>query len=204
MRYAVLVGAAAILLAGPAMAGKITLYDDDDCEDSFRVLVDSEADLEMLDFRNETESVRVENGTWTLHRDVNFFSQSGPSLTVGPGGCVNLGEGHASSFPGDALDSVQLLQRGNPPPGLIILYANENLEPPYRYVITNTTELDDQDFNDRTESVRVVIGNWRLYRDEYFRAGGGPPVPVGPGNYPDIELLGFPDDEASSVQRIRD
>ena len=203
MRMALLLGTTLALLAGQAEAAKVLLYDQEDCEGDFRLLVDSEADLERMEFRNDAESVRVENGVWTFHRDVNFFSQSGPSLTLGPGPCINLGEGPAVSFPGDSMDSVQRIEIGTPPPGIIVLYDHRNLEPPYRVVIGNVTDLDDQDFNDRVDSVEVLLGNWRLYRDEGFGTGDGPPVPLTPGAYPDIELQGFPDDEASSVMRIR-
>lgn len=204
MRQVLLAGFFLGALAGQASANQVLLYDDEGCRGEYRLLIDSEADLERLEFRNDAESIRVVSGVWTFYRDVNFFSQSGPSLTLQPGGCVTLGEGAAVSFPRDSMDSVQRIQAGGALPGVIVLFDGVNLTPPYRVVIGNLTDLDEQDFNDRVESVQVLQGNWRLYRDENFGTGDGPPTPFGPGTYGDVELMGFPHDEASSVMRIPD
>ncbi len=204
MRRSALTALALCALSGHAIAGQVMLYDHENCEGSHRLLVDSEPDLDRLDFLNDAEAVRVVSGVWTFFRDVNFSTRSGPSLTLGPSGCVTLGEGVAEAFPGDGMDSVQRVEAGRPPPGLILLYDETHLMPPYRVIIGNETELDRQDFNDRVESIRVVSGRWRLYRDSGFGTGDGPPALLEPGTYPDTEYLDFPHDEASSVMRLPD
>lgn len=65
-------------------------------------------------------------------------------------------------------------------------------------------DLDAYDFDNDLESFRIVSGVWSIHRDDFFQNGNGPPIQLGPGDYPNIEQLGFPQDRASSVRLVQD
>ncbi len=195
-------GLIAMLAAGPAAGSEIILFDDANCAGTYRVLIESEADLDRVEFGNAAASVRVVAGTWTLFRDDNFQSNNGPPVTLPAGDCVNLGVGPTAQFPPELMDSVQLTAAAPGPGSAIVLYDGTNLSPPYRVLTSNTPDLDAMQFDNRISSFQVVSGLWRIFRDDGFQSNNGPPIEVGVGVYANIEDLGFPSDRASSVLRM--
>ncbi len=65
-------------------------------------------------------------------------------------------------------------------------------------------DLRDQNFDNDLESFRVISGTWRIHRDANYQDNSGPSLTVGPGDYPNIEQLGYPQDRMSSVRLIVD
>ncbi|MCB9947231.1 MAG: hypothetical protein H6842_05300 [Rhodospirillaceae bacterium] len=201
-RLGIIVSSILLLAGSPAWASEVVLYDAPGCAGPYRVLVDSEADLDRVDFGNAAASVRVVAGTWTFFRDDGFQSNNGPPVTLGPGDCVTLGAGPAAQFPPELMDSVQLTTPAPGPGSVIVLYDGPGLAPPYRVLTGNTPDLDQVAFDNRIGSFQVVSGLWRIFRDDGFQAASGPPVEAGTGVYGDIAALGLPADAASSVMRL--
>ncbi len=92
--------------AGAASAAEIILYDFFDFGGQSVTLTDSAPDLRTYNFDNDLESFRVISGNWRIYRDANYQSNSGPSLTVGPGDYPNI---EALGYPQDRMSSVRLL-----------------------------------------------------------------------------------------------
>lgn len=69
-----------------------------------------------------------------------------------------------------------------------------------RYVVTgDISDLDDIDFNNKVSAVIVRSGRWTLYRDDEF---AGDSITLGPGQYPDLEKLGFRRNVVSSIRAL--
>ncbi len=66
----------------------------------------------------------------------------------------------------------------------------------------STPDLRDYNFDNDLESFRVISGTWSIHRDANYQDNSGPSLNVGPGDYPKIEALGYPQDRMSSVRLI--
>jgi len=87
----------------------------------------------------------------------------------------------------------------------IILFENGNFHGKHRHVYTTETNLnhnDDNSFNDKTSSIVVLEGNWRLYRNADLNI---PYAPVlGPGLYSFVGNFDIENDQISSLQPTTD
>lgn len=191
----------ALVAGAPAMASEVVLYDNANCAGTYRILIQSESDLDRIEFGNEAASVQVIAGSWTFYRDDDFLSGNGPPFTLSTGGCVNMGGGPAAQFPPELLDSVQLVQPAAGPGAAIVLFDQTGFQGSYRVLTGNTPDLDAMEFDNRLASFQVLAGAWRIFRDDGFQANQGPPIEAA-GAVADIEQLGFPRDRASSVMRL--
>ncbi len=110
MRAAIkaLVLCAAALWAGAGVAGaaEIILYGRTNFQGQSVPLTQSAQDLRDYNFDNDLESFRVISGTWRIFRDANYQSNSGPSLTVGPGSYPNIED---LERPRNRMSSVRLI-----------------------------------------------------------------------------------------------
>jgi len=185
------------LPAGAQTASEVYLYDDDNCTGEYRALIDSLQDFDIIDFDNEVDSVRVISGTWSFYRDAGYGTGNGPPFSLGPSPttCWSVEDASGGQFPDDRMSSVQLTQQtpGTPPPA-VILFDNTNFNGSGRLLTAAEPNFDNIDFDNDTESVRVLNGTWTLYRDANY---GAPPdrpsVTLGPGDYPDIaNVPGYP------------
>ncbi|MEZ5668658.1 MAG: beta/gamma crystallin-related protein [Alphaproteobacteria bacterium] len=196
-----LLGVLALFAATPALGSEVVLFDNANCAGPQRTLIDSEADLDRVEFGNDAASVLVVAGTWTFYRDDNFQSANGPPVTLGPGGCVTMGTGPAAAMPPDLMDSVQLVQPAPGPGAAIVLYDQNNFQGVYRVLTGNAPDLDAVEFDNRLNSFQVLAGAWRIFRDDGFQSGNGPPLDAF-ASAPSVDALGFPGDRASSVMRL--
>ena len=64
--------------------------------------------------------------------------------------------------------------------------------------------LGAYNFDNDLESFRVISGTWRIHRDANYQDNSGPSLTAGPGDYPNIEQLGYPQDRMSSVRLLVD
>jgi hypothetical protein len=84
------------------------------------------------------------------------------------------------------------------------LFGKKNFEPGssgFRIIFTDVPDLERHDFNNKTSSVVVVKGTWRLYpRKDY---GGDRSRRLRPGLYPDVEDVRVGNNKVSSL-RCRD
>lgn len=86
----------------------------------------------------------------------------------------------------------------------IILYDFYDFGGAFITLTQSAPDLDQFNFDNDLESFRIVSGTWSIHRDDNFQNGNGPPLILGPGAYPNIDQLGFPQDRASSVRLIED
>lgn len=86
----------------------------------------------------------------------------------------------------------------------VILYDLVNFQGEHRTLTNSEPSLTALGFDNDVESIRVVSGTWSFHRDDDFQNDHGPPIELGPGDYPDIQQLGFPQDKMSSVRLVAD
>lgn len=86
----------------------------------------------------------------------------------------------------------------------IILYDLFNFQGTAITLTQSAPDLDVYGFDNDLESFRIISGVWSIHRDDNFQNANGPPLQLGPGDYPNIEQFGFPEDRASSVRLIQD
>jgi hypothetical protein len=82
----------------------------------------------------------------------------------------------------------------------IVLYSKTDFRPGNsgsRILFTDEPNLDLQDFNNKTSSVVVVKGRWRLYERKAFE---GEAKTLRPGLYADISVEGIRDNQISSLK----
>jgi len=190
------------LVSLPAAACLVILYDGTGFQPGYRVLVASEADLDRIDFDNDVEAIRVIAGTWRFYRDDAFQAVNGPPFEAGPGDYADIEQ--QFGFPEDTMSAVERLTQNCPPPAaLAILYDGENFQPPYRVLVQSEPDLDQTDFDNEVESIQIIAGTWRFYRDDGFGSQSGLAFEAGPGGYASIEQqFGFPGDRMSSVELV--
>ena len=86
----------------------------------------------------------------------------------------------------------------------IILYDYFDFQGPSVTLNQSAPDLRDYNFDNDLESFKVISGTWRIHRDANYQDNSGPSLTVGPGDYPNIEDLGYPQDRMSSVRLIVD
>jgi len=171
-----------------------------------RTITSDTPDLGALGFDDKTSSLIVESGNWTLYRRNDY---QGVSVTLGPGRYPNI---ETVNFPNNKLSSIRLDSDGvdaNMPatsPGLaaapkITLYKNTNFSGGFRDITGEASNLGQLGFDNETSSLIVHSGIWTLYRNSNFgETPDRPSVTIGPGQYANIEAIGFPGDKLSSVR----
>jgi hypothetical protein len=86
----------------------------------------------------------------------------------------------------------------------IILYGKKDFRPGnsgFRVLFTDESDLGQQDFNNKTSSVVVVKGRWRLYERRNFE---GESKRFRPGLYADISTEGIRNNQVSSLKCLSD
>lgn len=208
-RLVAAIGASAALHGAPVAAQEIILYDFEDFQGGSVRLTESARDLDDFDFDNDAESIRVISGVWEIYRNDDFgVTSSRPSMVLQPGDYRSLDD---IGFPNDRLSSVRRLEGAAPEPpppsppaqggGEIILYDFEGFGGRSVRLTENTPDLDAIGFDNDAEAVRVVSGIWELFRNAgYGVTPSRPSITLGPGDYPSLEDLGFPEDRLSAVR----
>jgi hypothetical protein len=83
----------------------------------------------------------------------------------------------------------------------IILYDNRNFGGRSLTLHGSAPDLDHYNWDNDVDSIRVISGNWEIYRDDNYGHHNGPSFVLSPGDYPDISHNpGFPRNRMSSVQ----
>lgn len=91
-----------------------------------------------------------------------------------------------------------------PPQCQIVLYGKKDFRPGnsgIRVLFADEPNLDLQDFNNKTSSVVVVKGRWRLYERKAFE---GEAKTLRPGLYADISNEGIRNNQVSSLKCLSD
>lgn len=104
--------------------------------------------------------------------------------------------------------------RFNPPPvesaakGRILIFEGRNFEGRAKDISLGSPNLslsEDGFFDDQVSSFIIANGNWMFYKHSGFRSPymrAGKPLVLGPGQYPDVEALGIPEDDISSLRAV--
>jgi hypothetical protein len=120
----------------------VTLYDDKNYGGNYRTYTSSISDLEDDDFNDKAESVKVSGDcTVTLYDDRNY---GGDKITLG-------GDSNVLKF-NDKAESVMI--SGD---CIVTLYDDKNYGGNYRTYTSSISDLEDDDFNDKAESVKVSV-----------------------------------------------
>ncbi len=152
--------------------------------------LDGEApDLADRRFNDVASSVRILKGAWAFCEDAYFG-----------GRCVQGRAGQEIDFGAlgfnDTVSSVKQLGSGQAARAGLVLFEHGRFSGAALEVTTEIANLDDKRFNDRTSSVRVITGEWRLCTDAYF---GGRCVTI----ERDVDFSGAEfNDRISSVKRL--
>ena len=85
----------------------------------------------------------------------------------------------------------------------IILYDFEDFDGRSLTLNESAPDLDDYNWDNDVESLRILSGTWEIYRDDDYGSRNGPSFVLSPGDYPDIaQNPGFPGDRMSSVRLV--
>lgn len=171
--------------------GDVSVFDGPDFRGFLATLSDPARDFERLGINDRVASIVVNRGTWEFCTDASFR-----------GKCHVYGPGEYRSLPGsdDAYSSARPVRPGaaNPvgrtvsksPPGRwsgarprIVLFDGDDFHGRSIWLDATVDNLELMDFNDRTRSIVIVAGAWRLCSDA---GGAGECHDLGPGRYPAI------------------
>ena len=85
----------------------------------------------------------------------------------------------------------------------IILYDSRSFGGRSLTLNGSAPDLDAYNWDNDVDSIRVVSGNWEIYRDDNYGHHNGPSFVLSPGDYPDIsQIPGFPRNRMSSVRLV--
>jgi hypothetical protein len=79
------------------------------------------------------------------------------------------------------------------------IYDHRGFTGESRVVTGDIADLEDVDFDNKVSAVIVRSGTWTLFRDDDFE---GESITLGPGQYPNLEDLGFPRNKLSSIRAV--
>jgi hypothetical protein len=92
-----------------------------------------------------------------------------------------------------------------------ILFDRDNCTGKYRMIDRSISDFDDIEFNDRVNSLMVITGSFKFYRDDDYEEDSGPSFLLGPSGYQDTcwslqdaSLGKFPVNRMSSAELIAD
>lgn len=77
------------------------------------------------------------------------------------------------------------------------IYDHRGFTGESRVITDDIADLEDLDFDNKVSAVIVRSGTWILFRDDDFE---GETITLGPGQYPNLEDLGFPRNTLSSIR----
>ena len=180
-----------LAVAGIAHAGEVTLYEFGNFSGRSFTATDTISNFSGVGFNDRAASAVIGRGTWELCSDADFR-----------GRCVTLNPGRYRDLASMGLDRniSSVREIGGAPEygggegawggggnrGRITLYegfdfagapfASDGLQP----------NLHDQDFNDRARSMIVLLGQWEVCSDAYYR---GTCETFGPGRYANLGRL---------------
>ncbi len=181
------------MAAGSALAGEITLFEDENFRGSSMRITSEVVSLDGTGMNDRAQSAIVRDGVWEICRDA-YFS----------GGCTQLQPGRYSRIDGNFMRNVSSVRElgatqymgSNAPylrpatPGTAegwaqaVLYEGHDFQgrsfPMSRNVVGS---LDRTGFNDRAGSLRVTSGYWVFCSDANFE---GECRTFGPGEYPNL------------------
>jgi hypothetical protein len=168
---------------GPPPSGgndEVLLYDARNFQGFLAALTVPTRNFDPLGFNDRVASIVVKRGTWEFCTDGEYR-----------GTCRVYGPGQYPQLPGgqdDAYSSARPVHRGGggggrPGAARIVLFENPDFSGRSIALDTNVKSMDLVGFNDRTESLIVESGTWRLCTDAN---GGGTCRDVGPGRYPKL------------------
>ncbi|HVG98009.1 MAG TPA: beta/gamma crystallin-related protein [Chloroflexota bacterium] len=135
-----------------------------------------------VDFGDRVSSLAVLSGSWQLFRDADFRQPFTP--VFGPGAYPN------ASAAGVANDTVSALRptaarptaTGTPLQGQVVLFEHSAYRGVHKHIYGPEPRLD---MADRTSSIAVLAGSWRVYQDNDFNEPYSPVL--GRGLYPALE-----------------
>lgn len=125
------------------------------------------------------------------------------------------GPTHMAYSTGEALYGFfHVRYRFNPPPaesaarGRILIFEGRNFEGRAKDISIGSPNLslsEDGFFDNQVSSFIIASGHWMFYKQGGFRSPylrDGKPLVLGPGQYPNVEALGIPEDDISSLRAV--
>jgi hypothetical protein len=167
----------ALSFAGPALAqhgGEAVVYDGPNLNGRNYVLLGDVPNFEPIGFNDRTSSIRVVRGEWEFCTDAHY---QGRCKVYGPGVYRDLGR------QGDRISSARLVHARPPPEPIarVRLFEGSDFSGRTLTIEQTAPNLEPHGFNDRTKSIIVEHGHWRLCSDAH---GAGHCEEFGPGRYP--------------------
>jgi hypothetical protein len=165
--------------AAPHGSDEVVLYDARNFQGYLASLTVPTRDFDPLGFNDRVASIVVRRGSWEFCTDGDY---RGTCRIYGPGQYASLPAGQD-----DAYSSARPVHRGQPggatSKARIVLFEYPDFSGRSIALDSNARDLTLAGFNDRTESLVVERGRWRLCTDAN---GEGTCREVGPGNYPKL------------------
>ena len=186
-------GAAIALIAIPAIAGEIILFEHTDFAGRRMVIHDTMPNLDRSDFNDRAQSIIVRDGVWELCSDARF-----------EGNCTRVQPGEYRALGGELNKRISSVREVGQPYAQAAPYPPSYGGPAHGYdgqvgaVLYEgpgfhgrsfdinrpvVRDLDRTSCNDRAQSVRLYSGYWMFCSDSNFE---GECRTFGPGEYPDL------------------
>jgi Beta/Gamma crystallin len=160
-------------------------------------------DLGDFGFSQITSSIVVESGNWTFFGGTQFDGSYPGNPVFGPGiypwvAAVGIQNDDIASLQPTTLAATF----SNAVDDEVLLFQYGDFFGPHKHVVAaepNLNASDDDDFNDRVNSLAILAGDWSFYSDADFTALYNT-TPAGPGPYPDLATLTITPDDVSSLR----
>ena len=191
--------------SGPALTGRLVLYDADGFVGRNIAFTQNTVDLQPTGFNDQALSAVVESGHWEVCADSHFRGQcqvlrpglhsrldpvvvrnvSSARLVAGSGRRGREGAGVGGAGQSQAAPSPMLE-----------LFENDGYGGRRVAINADSIDLNQQGFNDIASSLVIYTGQWQLCTDARY---GGRCAVFGPGQY---ASLGGLNDQLSSLRRV--
>ena len=189
-------------MAGAPLDSHAVLFGDAQFHGPHQHVFQPVTDLGDFGFSQITSSIVVESGHWAFFGDTQFDDSYPGDPVFGPGiypwvEAVGIQNDDIASLQPTALAATF----GNAVDDEVLLFQYGGFFGPHKHVVAaepNLNASDDNDFNDRVNSLAILAGDWSFYSDAGFRALYNT-TPAGPGTYPELATLTIAADDMSSL-----
>ena len=188
---------------GAPLDSHVVLFEDAQFHGSHQHVFQPVTDLGDFGFSQITSSIVVESGDWTFFGDTQFDDSYPGDPVFGPGiypwvESVGIQNDDIASLQPTTLAATV----SNAVDDEVLLFQYGDFFGPHKHVVAaepNLNASDDDDFNDRVNSLAILAGDWSFYSDSGFKALYNT-TPAGPGTYPDLATLTISPDDMSSLR----
>jgi hypothetical protein len=177
-------------LAGPAAAGELTFYGQEEFRGMALPSDRTIPNFADIGFNDRAASIVIRSGSWQLCSDAYF---RGRCVTLGPGQYPSLA-GVGLAYVISSAREVPTLPAPAPVQNRVVLYEGDGFSGRSVDIAGTIDNFQPLGFNDRARSMAVLDGEWELCVDAHFR---GYCQVFGRGQYASIGVL------AGQVSSIR-